>query len=153
MFKCIKEVVVNDGRVICFQKGAVYDSQYFNDITGYELIDDTGTPHIIGHEGDGWFDEHFVDAVEDTKDEEYYNLMVEGYSEMPNHDAIETKALQESIKKQIEFAVSPYKAFYDYFFELYGQGLEIANWHQNGELEPFDVLFESAWIGLDNSGD
>jgi len=59
-------------------------------------------------------------------------------------DEIETKALQESIKKQIEDAVAPYKAFYDYFQELYGQGLEVANWHQNGDLESFDNFFESA---------
>jgi hypothetical protein len=34
--------------------------------------------------------------------------------------------------------------FKEYFKELYGQGLEIANWHQNGELEPFDNFYESA---------
>lgn len=34
--------------------------------------------------------------------------------------------------------------FKKYFDELYGQGLEIANWHQNGELEPFDNFYESA---------
>ena len=28
-------------------------------------------------------------------------------------------------------------SFKEYFKDLYGQGLEIANWHQNGELEPF----------------
>jgi hypothetical protein len=36
------------------------------------------------------------------------------------------------------------KAFHDYFSELYGQGLEIAYWHGNGDLEPFDNFFESA---------
>lgn len=25
---------------------------------------------------------------------------------------------------------------------LYGQGLEVANWHMNGDLEPLDNLFE-----------
>ena len=35
-------------------------------------------------------------------------------------------------------------AFKEYFKELYGQGLEVANWHQNGELEPFDNFYESA---------
>lgn len=34
--------------------------------------------------------------------------------------------------------------FYDYWVSLYGTGLEIANWHLNGELEPFDNFFESA---------
>ncbi|WP_156320911.1 hypothetical protein [Bacillus sp. JCM 19041] len=27
------------------------------------------------------------------------------------------------------------KAFRDYFDELYGDGLEVANWHLNGDLE------------------
>lgn len=39
---------------------------------------------------------------------------------------------------------SKYKAFYDYFSELYGTGLEVANWHLNGDLEPFDEFFEAA---------
>ena len=34
--------------------------------------------------------------------------------------------------------------FKDYFDDLYGKGLEIANWHLNGELEPFDSFYESA---------
>ena len=36
------------------------------------------------------------------------------------------------------------KEFKSYFEELYGQGLEVANWHQNGDTEPFDSFFESA---------
>ena len=36
------------------------------------------------------------------------------------------------------------KRFKEYFDDLYGQGLEIANWHQNGSLEPFDNFYESA---------
>ena len=35
-------------------------------------------------------------------------------------------------------------AFKEYFKDLYGQGLDIANWHQNGETEPFDNFYESA---------
>ena len=34
--------------------------------------------------------------------------------------------------------------FKKYFDDLYGQGLEIANWHYNGDLEPFDNFYESA---------
>lgn len=34
--------------------------------------------------------------------------------------------------------------FKQYFDEMYGKGLEIANWHLNGELEPFDNFYESA---------
>ena len=36
------------------------------------------------------------------------------------------------------------KEFKSYFEDLYGQGLEVANWHQNGDTEPFDSFFESA---------
>jgi hypothetical protein len=34
--------------------------------------------------------------------------------------------------------------FQMYFDTLYGQGLEIANWHLNGETEPFDNFYENA---------
>ena len=37
-----------------------------------------------------------------------------------------------------------YKAFYDYWKEFYGIGLEIIGWHKNGEPEPFDNFFDSA---------
>lgn len=36
------------------------------------------------------------------------------------------------------------KAFKSSFDELYGKGLDIANWHLNGALEPFDNFYESA---------
>ena len=36
------------------------------------------------------------------------------------------------------------KLFKEYFDELYGKGLEVANWHCNGNLEPFDNFYESA---------
>ena len=42
-----------------------------------------------------------------------------------------------------EIAINAIK-FKQYFDELYGKGLEIANWHLNGELEPFDTFYESA---------
>ena len=35
-------------------------------------------------------------------------------------------------------------AFKECFDDLYGQGLEIINWHMNGETEPFDNFYESA---------
>lgn len=51
--------------------------------------------------------------------------------------------LQNRLEKSL-IEVNGLKAFYNYFAELYGEGLEIANWHQNGDLEPFDNFFESA---------
>ena len=34
--------------------------------------------------------------------------------------------------------------FKSYFDDLYGKGLEVANWHLNGSTEPFDNFYESA---------
>lgn len=39
-----------------------------------------------------------------------------------------------------------FKAYWD---DLYGQGLEIANWHQNGETEPFDNFYDGAVIQME----
>ena len=30
------------------------------------------------------------------------------------------------------------------FDELYGKGLDVENWHLNGELEPFDNFYDAA---------
>lgn len=46
----------------------------------------------------------------------------------------------EILEKEIKALV----AFKEYFSELYGTGLEIANWHENGALEPFDNFYEAA---------
>lgn len=42
-----------------------------------------------------------------------------------------------------ELAINAIK-FKEYFDEMYGKGLNVANWHLNGELEPFDNFYESA---------
>ena len=36
------------------------------------------------------------------------------------------------------------KRFKEYFDELYGTGLEVANWHENGDTEPFDNFYDAA---------
>ena len=53
---------------------------------------------------------------------------------------------RSNYRKDAELFETAIKAikFKQYFDELYGQGLEIANWHLNGELEPFDNFYESA---------
>ena len=38
-------------------------------------------------------------------------------------------------------ALSEFKAYFD---DLYGKGLEVANWHMNGATEPFDSFYDSA---------
>jgi len=40
-----------------------------------------------------------------------------------------------------------YKAYWD---ELYGQGLEVANWHQNGKTEPLDSFLDDAESELES---
>ena len=40
--------------------------------------------------------------------------------------------------------VKKLQVFKSYFDELYGAGLDIANYHLNGELESFDNFYESA---------
>jgi hypothetical protein len=36
------------------------------------------------------------------------------------------------------------RRFHTYMMELYGEGLEVANWHQNGATEPLDNFLDSA---------
>ena len=55
--------------------------------------------------------------------------------EQENHEYSCLGTLEE-LKEAMEFK--------KYFDELYGEGLEIANWHKNGDLEPFDSFYESA---------
>lgn len=42
--------------------------------------------------------------------------------------------------------------FKEYFDELYGQGLEVANWHMNRDTEPFDSFYDSAIEEMEQSG-
>lgn len=60
------------------------------------------------------------------------------------------------IKRNYEYSLKDYEVigtpeqcrvavkFKEYFDELYGNGLEVVNWHQNGDTEPFDNFYESA---------
>lgn len=62
-------------------------------------------------------------------------------------EALLHNILPEFIKRLEE--LQGLKEFYDYFAELYGKGLEVANWHMNGGLEPFDNFFECAEQEMD----
>lgn len=57
--------------------------------------------------------------------------------EEEQHQYEQTIRTLQQQNKQLE-------AFKKYWSELYGEGLEIANWHQNGDTEPFDNFFDSA---------
>lgn len=54
------------------------------------------------------------------------------------------------LKTQLQTS-NKYKSFYEYFSALYGTGLEVANWHLNGELESFDSFFDSAMKSFSES--
>lgn len=63
------------------------------------------------------------------------------------------KLMQENVQPfGLEFVPSPFidnelirlRRFKEYWDELYGKGLEIANWHMNGQLEDFDNFYDSA---------
>ena len=47
------------------------------------------------------------------------------------------------IKRQKEEIEKLHK-FKSYFDDLYEKGLEVTNWHLNGNTEPFDNFYESA---------
>ena len=48
--------------------------------------------------------------------------------------------------------ISRLKAFKEYIDKLYGEGLEVAGWHQNGENEPFDNFYDSAVEEMERVG-
>ena len=50
--------------------------------------------------------------------------------------------IEENNRQKAE--IERLKAFKSYFDNLYGEGLDIANWHKNGDLEPFDSFYGSA---------
>lgn len=63
-----------------------------------------------------------------------------------NSESLGIQAILKSRKNKcdsIRLAIEALK-FKQYFDELYGCGLEIANWHLNGDLEPLDNFIDSA---------
>ena len=58
-------------------------------------------------------------------------------------------AIEQLRELGLELGIKTYEVqqainFKKYFDELYGEGLEVANWHLNGDLEPFDNFYENA---------
>jgi hypothetical protein len=57
------------------------------------------------------------------------------------------KDTNELIKYQEIGTIEEFKQamnFKKYFMELYGEGLEVANWHKNGDLEPLVNFIDEA---------
>lgn len=60
----------------------------------------------------------------------------------------------ENAKKEaerLEKEIKALNAFKDYFSDLYGNGLAIANYHQNGNLEDFDNFYDAAEEEYENA--
>ena len=57
----------------------------------------------------------------------------------PTADVVPRAELERLLKE-----IRALSAFKDYFSDLYGQGLEIAKWHLNGDTEPFDSFYDAA---------
>ena len=68
-----------------------------------------------------------------------FSLFIDKLYKEPTADVV-PKSEVERLEKEIKALL----AFKDYFSDLYGHGLEIANWHENGEMEYFDMFYESA---------
>lgn len=51
----------------------------------------------------------------------------------------------EQVKQDVAKELQALRAFKEYFDSLYGQGLEIENWHLNGKLEPYETFYDSAY--------
>lgn len=47
--------------------------------------------------------------------------------------------------------VEELQRFRSYFDSLYGQGLEIANWHRNGDTDPFDNFYDAALAEMEDA--
>lgn len=55
----------------------------------------------------------------------------------------ENEQLQAQVAKMRE-ALRKAREALDYWRELYGIGLEVLNWHMNGDIETFDSFYDSS---------
>lgn len=58
---------------------------------------------------------------------------------------------EKDLKRDAIALLKAMSAFKVYFDGLYGQGLEVANWHQNGAMEPLDNFIDSAMEGFEDA--
>ena len=62
-------------------------------------------------------------------------------------ETVKLKRLGERLKVEYRADMDENEAlrqFRECFDGLYGTGLDVANWHMNGDFEPFDTFYESA---------
>ncbi len=88
--------------------------------------------------------------------------VVEGLKELRSHframagisSSRQGRANHLGSARTIEDAIALLKslsAFKEYFDGLYGQGLDVANYHLNGATEPFDNFYDSAMEEYENA--
>lgn len=77
----------------------------------------------------------------DTEDYSVYELMESVMSKLAAYE--DTGLMPDEVEELVEKSTQLQK-FYEYMRDLYGTGLEVANWHLNGDFEPFDNFFDSA---------
>ena len=78
-----------------------------------------------------------------TNKEVMYKEFAEHFSEENTKLKSDIEQLQSTNAKLCE-EIAELKRFKQYFDELYGTGLEVANWHLNGDLESLDNFIDSA---------
>lgn len=78
-----------------------------------------------------------------TNKEVMYKEFAEHFSEENTKLKAEIEELQTTNAKLCE-EIAELKRFKQYFDELYGTGLEVANWHLNGDLESLDNFMDYA---------
>lgn len=62
-----------------------------------------------------------------------FNSIIQARDEIQKYRELGTI---DAVREAVEFK--------KYFDDMYGQGLGVANWHLNGDLEPFDTFYEPA---------
>lgn len=80
-------------------------------------------------------------AKVDTEDNSVYELLSLVLGKLAAYE--DTNLMPDEVE-ELQGRIEHLQSFYDYMSELYGEGLEVTNWHKNGDLEPFDNFFESA---------
>jgi hypothetical protein len=82
------------------------------------------------------------DTKVDTEDYSVYELLSLVLGKLA---AYEDTYLMPDEVEELQGRIEHLQSFHDYMSELYGEGLEVANWHKNGgDFEPFDNFFDSA---------
>ena len=75
--------------------------------------------------------------IEQLKED--YSVLARQYDNVENSSIRyynEVKQLKSELKQSVKFK--------EYFMELYNQGLEVSNWHLNGNLEPLTNFIDFA---------